>query len=260
MLPALREFLPIWNFDVLPEDNDARPVVVAPNLFDLHANQGIRTHPLDLPAHGGEATQTVGVVGEIKGHDVRPVVGGTREPPIAKPREHHTAFPASHLGNQHRWLTRGLPGARLPKSTSLGFVVTSAECQSKRLTTWRCAYRLSPQEALGSGLYGQNIYRGCWMRAPNSIFLSRLTVRGSADYSPQIVVARDGRSLFLEHSGSHQVTDVLARWRSGDRAELDALMLLVTHGVPKLLDFGIAKILDISGSTIPERKLGIRPG
>lgn len=65
MLPALREFPPVWNFDVLPEDYDARPVIVAPNLFDLHANQRIRPHPLDLPAHGGEAAQTVGVAGEV---------------------------------------------------------------------------------------------------------------------------------------------------------------------------------------------------
>jgi RNA polymerase sigma factor (TIGR02999 family) len=38
----------------------------------------------------------------------------------------------------------------------------------------------------------------------------------------------------LEHPTSHQVTDLLARWRTGDRAALDALMPLVYDELRKL--------------------------
>lgn len=38
----------------------------------------------------------------------------------------------------------------------------------------------------------------------------------------------------MGHTGSHQVTDLLARWRSGDRGALDALMPLVYDELRKL--------------------------
>ncbi len=101
MLPALREFASALDFDVLSHDNDARPLVVAPNLIDLHAHQWIQSHPFNFPAHGGETAQTVRIVCEIKWNDIGPVVGGTREPAIAQPLEHFAAFPTSHPGNQH---------------------------------------------------------------------------------------------------------------------------------------------------------------
>jgi len=111
MLPALREFASVRDFDVLPHDNDARPLVVAPNVIDLHANQWIQSHPFNFPAHGGEAAQTVGVVCEIKWNDIGPIVGGTREPAIAQTLKHFAAFPSSHSGNQHGRSSQVLRGA-----------------------------------------------------------------------------------------------------------------------------------------------------
>jgi hypothetical protein len=42
-----------------------------PDLFDLPTHQRIQPHPLNLPARGGETPETVGVVGEVKGKDIR---------------------------------------------------------------------------------------------------------------------------------------------------------------------------------------------
>jgi hypothetical protein len=64
---------------------------------------------------------------------------------------------------------------------------------------------VEPEEALGSGMYEQNIHERCRMPPPNSILSSRLTTRGYADYSPQIVVAPRRTKSFLAHSGSPQV-------------------------------------------------------
>ena len=77
MLPALRTFAGIWNFHILSKDDNARPIVMAADLVGLHTDQRILPHPFNLPPQRGKAVQAVGVVGEIDGNDVRPIVAGT---------------------------------------------------------------------------------------------------------------------------------------------------------------------------------------
>jgi len=129
MRPAVRGFASVRNFDVLTHDNYAGPLVVPPNFIDLHANQWIQPHPLNFAADGGEATQTVGIVREIKGNDIGPVVGSTRESAIAQASEHFAAFPTTHLGNQHGRSKPRFTGALGSKSTSLGFMAARTDCR-----------------------------------------------------------------------------------------------------------------------------------
>ncbi len=96
MLPALCIFSRIRNFYVLSKDNDARPIVVTVNFVGLHADQRILPHPSNLPPQRGKAVQPVGVVGEIDGNDVGPVVTGASESAVAEPYQHLATFPAAH--------------------------------------------------------------------------------------------------------------------------------------------------------------------
>jgi hypothetical protein len=59
-----------------------------PNFFDLYTNQRTQPHPPNLRAGSGEAPQTVGIVAEVKGNDIRPVIEGTCESAINEPREY----------------------------------------------------------------------------------------------------------------------------------------------------------------------------
>jgi len=92
MLPALRIFGRIRNLHVLSKDNHADPIVMASNFVRFHADQRILSHPFNLPPQCGKAVQTVGIVGEIDGNDIRPVVTGASESAVAEPPQHLAAF------------------------------------------------------------------------------------------------------------------------------------------------------------------------
>ena len=96
MLPALRIFARIRNFHVLSKDNDARPIVVASNFVDLYADQRILPHPFNFPPQRRKAIQAVGVIGEVNGNNIRPIVTGASKSAVAEPHEHLATFPTAH--------------------------------------------------------------------------------------------------------------------------------------------------------------------
>ena len=96
MLSTLRIFSRIRNFHVMSKDNDAHPIVVASNFVGLYADQRILPHPFNLSPQRGKAVQAVGVIREIDGNDVRPVVAGASESAVAEPHQHLATFPAAY--------------------------------------------------------------------------------------------------------------------------------------------------------------------
>jgi len=61
MLPDLSIFAAVRNFYVLTEDDNTGPFFVAANFIDLHANQRIQPHPLNLQSQRRETAQAVRV-------------------------------------------------------------------------------------------------------------------------------------------------------------------------------------------------------
>lgn len=96
MLPALRIFARIRNFHVLSMDNDARPIVVTSNFVGLYADERILPHPFNLSPQRRKAVQAVGVIREINGNDIGPVVTGASKSAAAEPHQHLATFPAAH--------------------------------------------------------------------------------------------------------------------------------------------------------------------
>jgi hypothetical protein len=100
-LSAFLIFACVRNFRILPEDNHARPIVVAANFVCLHADQRIFPHPFNLLPQRGKAAQVVYVEHKINRDDVRPIITGASEPAIAEPGQNLATFPASNLCDYH---------------------------------------------------------------------------------------------------------------------------------------------------------------
>jgi hypothetical protein len=61
MVSGFSIFAAVRNFNVLTEDDNARPFFVAANFIDLHTNQRIQPHPFNLPSQRRETAQAVRV-------------------------------------------------------------------------------------------------------------------------------------------------------------------------------------------------------
>src|SRR5438876_4281564 len=86
----------------MSESNDAHPVIVSSDFVNLHADQRILAHPLDLLSHRGEAVQAISVVAKINGNDVWSIIGHTSQPPKAESGEQFATFAVAHFSDKHK--------------------------------------------------------------------------------------------------------------------------------------------------------------
>jgi len=116
MLAALRIFARIRNFHISSKDNDARPIVVTSNVVSLYADQRILPHPFNLPPQRGKAVQAVGVIGEIDGNNIRPVVTAASKSAVAEPHQHlATSLLRIVMDNSFRFAPAAKSCAHTPK-------------------------------------------------------------------------------------------------------------------------------------------------